>query len=72
MKNRLFTMLISLFFVAAINADDTMGQVAGPPDISVSVALLDENGNPSNAFLLDEQINVVISLENVGSAAVIT
>jgi hypothetical protein len=72
MKNRLFTILISLFFVAAINADDTMGQVAGPPDISVSVALLDENDDPSNAFLLDEQINVVISLENVGSEAVFT
>lgn len=69
MKNRLFTMLISLLFAAAAS---TMGQAAGPPDISVSVALLDENGNPSNAFLLDQQINVVISLENVGSEAVIT
>jgi hypothetical protein len=72
MKNRLFTILISLLFVAAINADYTLGQAAGPPDISVSVALLDGNGNPSNAFLLGQQINVVISLENVGSEAVIT
>ena len=69
MKNRLFTMLISLLFAAAAS---TMGQAAGPPDISVSVALLDENDNPSDSFVLGEQIKVVISLENVGNDVVNT
>ena len=72
MKNKPFAILIGLLLVAAINTEGTMGQSAGAPDIAVSVALLDENDNPSNSFLLEEQIQVAISLENVGSAAVIT
>ena len=69
MKNRWFTVLISLLFAAAAS---TMGQAAGPPDISVSVALLDENDNPSDSFVLGEPLKVVISFENVGNAAVNT
>ena len=68
MKRTLLSILISLAIAAGISTGHALAQTGTPPAINVGVALLDKNGNPSNTFVLDDGvINVVISLENVGS-----
>lgn len=83
MKRILFTTLISLVFIAGMNVDPGVVQAAtqcrtqavmspGGPEICVSLVFLDQDGNATDSYALDDKVMARISLENVGEGDIIT
>jgi hypothetical protein len=68
MKTQIWVLLISLVAILGTWYNPGMGQAADPTDVSVSVALLDAD----STYLLNEDIQIVMSLENTGALEVIT
>lgn len=66
MKTKTWVFLISLMVILGTGYNPGMAQAADPPVIKVSVALLDADLK----FLLNEDIRIVMSLENVGSEVI--
>jgi len=62
--------LLSLVLISALYGAQSV-DAGSPPAIDVSVVLLDQDEKTTDAFLLDDPITVVISMENVGTDTVI-
>jgi len=72
MKKILFSISLGLLLLGGITTEHGLAQDATPPDISVSLIMLGPGGESSHAFMVDQPITVLLSLENVGSDDVIT
>ena len=72
MKKILFSISLGLLLLGGISTEHGLAQDATPPDMSVSLILLGPGGESSHAFMVDQPITVLLSLENIGSEDVIT